>query len=118
MKTILIVDDDPDNRKLIEIILSKQGYKIIEAEDGSIALDLAKEKIPDLIITDVMMENLNGFMLYELLRDEPATKKIPVIFVTGEAQEAGAWDSDPAVEYLEKPVNTNQLLEAVKRSLQ
>ena len=117
MKTILIVDDDPDMRKLATIILTKEGYRIIEAEDGSIALDLAKAKTPDLIISDVMMENVNGFMLYELLHDDPRTKNIPMIFVTGEAQRAGAWDSDPNVLYLEKPIVMQQLIDAVKKAL-
>jgi CheY-like chemotaxis protein len=115
MKTILVVDDDPDMRKLATIILSKEGYAIIEAEDGSLALDLAKEKLPDLIISDVMMENVNGFMLYEMLQDDPSTKNIPIIFVTGEAQRAGAWDSNPNVVYLEKPIVMQQLIDAVKK---
>lgn len=117
MKTILIVDDDPEIRKLLNAILSKEGYTVIEAEDGSVALDLAKEKLPDLVVSDVMMENVNGFMLYELLRDEPSTKNIPMIFVTGQAQKAGAWASDPSVVYLEKPVDAKDLLNAVKKSL-
>ncbi len=117
MKTILVVDDDPDMRKLATIILSKEGYAVIEAEDGSLALDLVKEKNPDVIISDVMMENVNGFMLYELLHDDPATKDIPIIFVTGEAQQAGAWDSNPNVVYLEKPIVMQQLIDAVKRVL-
>jgi Response regulator containing CheY-like receiver, AAA-type ATPase, and DNA-binding domains len=115
MKTVLIVDDDSEMRKLIRIILSKEGYGIIEAEDGSAALDIAKGKSPDLIISDIMMENVNGFMLYELLHDDPVTEKIPMIFVTGTTQKAGAWDSDPNVVYLEKPINTQQLLNAVKK---
>jgi CheY-like chemotaxis protein len=115
MKTILIVDDDPDMRKLATIILTKEGYGIIEAEDGSIALDLVKAKMPDLIISDVMMENVNGFMLYEMLHDDPATQNIPLIFVTGEAQRAGAWDSNPNVIYLEKPIVMQQLIDAVKK---
>lgn len=115
MKTILVVDDDPDMRKLATIILTKEGYAIIEAEDGSLALDLVKEKKPDLIISDVMMENVNGFMLYELLHDDPSTTDIPIIFVTGEAQQAGAWDSNPNVVYLEKPIVMQQLIDAVKK---
>ena len=117
MKTILIVDDDPDMRKLATIILTKEGYGIIEAEDGSIALDLVKEKKPDLVISDVMMANVNGFMLYEMLHDDPATKNIPMIFVTGEAQRAGAWDSNPNVAYLEKPIVMQQLIDAVKKAI-
>jgi len=115
MKTILIVDDDPDMRKLATIILDKEGYNVIEAEDGGAALDIAKEKRPDLVISDVMMENVNGFMLYELLREDPVTEDIPLIFVTGAAQQAGAWDSDPNVIYLEKPIMMEQLIAAVNK---
>ena len=117
MKKILVVDDDPDVRKLWNIVLSREGYSVIEAEDGSLALDLAKENLPDLVVSDVMMENLNGFMLYELLREEPKTKEIPMIFVTGEAQKAGAWASDPSVAYLEKPVEPQELIDAVKKKI-
>jgi len=117
MKKILVVDDDPDVRKLWNIVLSREGYSVIEAEDGSLALDLAKENLPDLVVSDVMMENLNGFMLYELLREEPKTKEIPMIFVTGEAQKAGAWASDPNVAYLEKPVEPQELIDAVKKKI-
>ena len=71
--------------------------------------------MPDLIISDVMMENVNGFMLYELLQDDPVTENIPMIFVTGEAQRAGAWDSNPNVLYLEKPIVMQQLIDAVNK---
>ncbi len=115
MKTILIVDDESDIRKLERVILEKEGFKVIEAENGSIALDLVKDMIPDLIISDVMMENVNGFMLYEILRDDKKTEKIPMILVTGAAQTAGAWDSDPSVEYLQKPVSAKVLIAAVRK---
>ncbi len=116
MKTVLIVDDDIEVRKMMKIILHKEGYKTLEAENGSVALDLAKEKKPDLIVSDVVMENVNGFMLYELLRDDPATENIPMILVTGAAQKAGAWDSEPNVGYIQKPVSAQTLRDAVKKA--
>lgn len=117
MKTILIVDDDADVLKLMRIMLEKEGFEIFEAEDGSTALDIAKEKLPDLIISDVMMDNLNGFMLYKLLHEDPATEKIPMILVTGAAQSAGAWNADPNVGYLQKPVSSQGLIDAVKKKI-
>lgn len=117
MKTILIVDDDAEIRKLEKIVLAKEGFNIVEAEDGASALELAKAKLPDLIISDIMMENINGFMLYEFLRDDPRTEKIPVILVTGEAQAAGAWKMDPHVGYLQKPVAPHDLIAAVKKRI-
>ena len=117
MKTILIVDDDAEIRKLEKIILDKEGFAVIEAEDGASALEIAKAKIPDLIISDVMMENINGFMLFEFLRDDPKTEKIPMILVTGKAQTAGAWNLDPNIGYLQKPVAPHELLAAVKKRI-
>lgn len=117
MKTILIVDDDAEIRKLEKIILDKEGFTVIEAEDGASALEIAKAKMPDLIISDVMMENVNGFMLYEFLRDDPKTEKIPMILVTGKAHTAGAWKMDPHIEYLQKPVAPHDLLAAVKKRI-
>ncbi len=117
MKTILIVDDDAEIRKLERIILIKEGFVVIEAEDGASALEIAKAKMPDLIISDIMMENINGFMLYEFLRDDPKTEKIPMILVTGKAYTAGAWNMDPHIEYLEKPVAPHDLLAAVKKRI-
>jgi twitching motility two-component system response regulator PilH len=117
MKTILIVDDDDQIRTLQKMILSKEGFAVIEAEDGASALEIAKAKMPDLIISDVMMENVNGFMLYEFLRDDPKTENIPMILVTGKAYAAGAWNMDPHVGYLQKPVTSDDLLAAVKKKI-
>ena len=117
MKTILIVDDDVSVRTMMRIVLNANGFEILEAENGSIALTLATEKKPDLIISDVMMDNVNGFMLYELLRKEPATRKIPMILITGEAYQSGAWDSMKDVSYFQKPVSMHEVLIEVKKRL-
>ena len=117
MKTILIVDDDNAVRTMMRIVLNTHGFEILEAEDGARALSLAIEKQPDLIISDVMMDNVNGFMLYELLRKEPATSKIPMILLTGYAQKYGAWDAEQNVGYFQKPVSMHDLLFDIKRRL-
>jgi len=117
MKTILIVDDDIEMRTLLRLILKREGYKILEADNGEAALDLAKVNIPNLIISDIMMENINGFMLFEFLLDDPLTQNIPMILVTGKAQNAGAWKMDPRIAYLEKPVAPIDLLDAVKKKI-
>jgi CheY-like chemotaxis protein len=117
VKTILVVDDEPEVRSMMLRILSAHGYGVLEADNGSLALELAGERRPDLIITDVMMDNMNGFMLFELLRKEPATAAIPITLVTGVAQEAGAWDSVENVSYLQKPVDIADLLQAVEQHL-
>jgi DNA-binding response OmpR family regulator len=117
MKTILIVDDEEDIRNILRVTLLADGFSVLEAENGEIALGLAREKIPDLIISDVMMENVNGFMLFEFLREDTSTEKIPIILVTGKAQSAGAWETEPGVAYLQKPLAPDELLAAVRRML-
>jgi CheY-like chemotaxis protein len=115
MKTILIVDDYAPMREFERKVLVREGFEILEAEDGAAALEIAKVKLPDLIISDVMMDNVNGFMLFEYLRDDSATEKIPMILITGEAQRAGAWNFDSNIGYLRKPVSPDELVSAVKK---
>ncbi len=117
MKTILIVDDDAAVRDMMRIVLNSNGFETLEADDGSTALTLAMEKKPDLIISDVMMDNVNGFMLYEMLRKDSSTRKIPMILITGEAQKFGAWDSEKNVGYFQKPVSMHEVVTEVKRRL-
>ena len=117
MKTILVVDDEDDLRVLVAKTLKSRGFETIEADNGATAFDLAKKHMPDLIVSDVMMDSGNGFMLQELLRDDPKTASIPLILMSGLAQKAGAWGSDPDVEYLEKPFSDSILLNAVGRKI-
>ncbi len=117
MKTILVVDDERDMRKFMSAILTAEGYTVLTAEDGLQALEMIRTKRPDLVISDVMMENLNGFMLLENLREDPATTNTPVILVTGAAQNAGAWQADTNVDYLMKPVSAKELIGAIKKRI-
>lgn len=117
MKRILVVDDEDDLRAVIVKALNEEGFETIEADNGSSAFTLAKNHKPDLIISDVIMDSGSGFMLRELLRDDPETAAIPLILMTGLARQAGAWESDPEVEYLAKPFGILELLSAVARKL-
>ena len=117
MKRILVVDDEEMLRRGIVKILQLEGYSMFEAGDGDEGLRAALDKNPDLIISDVHMPNMNGFMMLEELQKNTKSAKIPVIMMTGVAQKAGAWSSDMMLEYLEKPFSLDTLVQAVKRIL-
>jgi CheY-like chemotaxis protein len=114
-KRILVVDDEDAFRNMVKEMLKKEGYVIMEADSGMSAFELAKANLPDLIISDVMMYSGSGFILREFLKREPTTSSIPLILMSGKAQDAGAWGSDPDVEYLQKPFSREELFSAVDR---
>ncbi len=116
-KRVLVVDDEDTFRDMVKVMLSKEGFEIMEADNGMSAFELAKANVPDLIISDVMMYSGSGLILREFLTREPRTAKIPLILMSGQAQTAGAWGSDPAVEYLSKPFSQVDLMNAVDRLL-
>ena len=115
MKKILIVDDEDSFRKSLASQLKLKGWAVAEACDGLEGVDLAARHKPDIILSDVQMDNMNGFMMVEELQQYPATASIPVILMTSAAAAAGAWNSDIAVEYLEKPFTIVKLLEVIAR---
>jgi CheY-like chemotaxis protein len=117
-KKILVVDDDQAVRRSISIALKlKGGFETLEAEDGLNGLELAKQEVPDLIISDVVMENLNGFLMLETLKEFPETANIPVIIMTHRAQSDKEWKTGAAVEYLSKGFTLEALLEKVNSIL-
>ena len=115
---ILVVDDDESVRKSISAALRlKGGFETLEAEDGLTGLELAKQHHPDLIISDVVMENFNGFRMLETLREFQETADIPVIMMTIQAQADKEWKTGAAVEYLSKGFTLDVLLEKVNSIL-
>ncbi len=117
-KKILVIDDDGTMRMSISVALKlKGGFEILEAEDGLKGLELAREHNPDLIISDVVMENLNGFLMLETLKEYPETAHIPVIIMTERAHTEKEWKTGAAVEYLKKGFTLEALLEKVNSIL-
>ena len=102
---VLVVDDDPAIRMLCSINLQLEGLTVLEAVDGRHGLEQARSHLPDLVLTDVMMPGLDGFQLAEALRGDERTRRVPLIFLSGEtdagneirARELGA------LGYLSKP---------------
>jgi len=117
MKKILIVDDEPAQRKVIAAALKQKGYGTLEAEDGLQGLEQARAEKPDLIISDVYMDNMNGFMMVETLRQDAEFETIPVIMMTSAAQAAGAWQSEEDIEYLDKGFAMPKLLSTIEKML-
>lgn len=110
--TILIIDDNADNRLLLGSQLGMHGYKILESESPIIGLDIAEKQQPDLILLDVMMPVMNGFEVCQKLKSNPATQLIPVIMVTAlrdlEYRIRGI--DVGADEFLSRPHNKEELL--------
>jgi CheY-like chemotaxis protein len=80
--TVVIVDDDPDARKLTGRLLRKAGWKVVEANNGRVALQRVAEHSPDLLIVDLMMPEMDGFDLIDALRRNPDTHSTPIVVVT------------------------------------
>jgi twitching motility two-component system response regulator PilH len=119
MARILIVDDSPSQLMGIRRIVEKLGHEALTAEDGAAGVEVAKRELPDLILMDVVMPNLNGFQATRSITREPTTKHIPVILVTTKDQETDRmWGMrQGAKAYLTKPFSEDELAEAITRHL-
>jgi CheY-like chemotaxis protein len=126
-KKILVVDDEPDMLTFLCTLLEDNGYETVTAVDGEEALQKVASENPDLITLDLLMPNKTGIKMYRELRKEEATKSIPVVMVTGFGQQDvpsmdfKEWIKKRAIKapeaYIEKPVNVEELLNAVKKAL-
>ncbi|WP_432821769.1 response regulator [Trichloromonas sp.] len=120
MKTIMVVDDQPNIRQLVEIALKKDGRRILAVESGERAIEVALSESPDLIIMDVMMPGgMDGFQTIEILRSNPVTCACPVLVLTAKSQESEKRRSEEvgAEGYMAKPFRLTALVEHVERLL-
>lgn len=115
MARILIVDDSPSQLMGIRRIVEKLGHEALTAEDGQAGVEAAKRELPDLILMDVVMPNLNGFQATRSITREPTTAHIPVILVTTKDQDTDrVWGMrQGARDYIVKPVDPQELLSKI-----
>jgi CheY-like chemotaxis protein len=116
---ILIADDNAQNCELLEAFLSAEGYEITMAGDGQSTLEAVSRIQPDLVLLDIMMPRLSGYEVCQRLKQNPATRDIPVIMVTALNQQG---DIEKAVragtdDFLTKPVNKLELTTRVRSLL-
>jgi CheY-like chemotaxis protein len=117
-KTILVVEDNPEAREMVSLVLSSAGFVVRTAEDGQEALDAVQDWQPDLIITDIQMPKVDGIEMIKRMREHFKSKAVPIVVmsaitsgVTQEALDAGANESTP------KPMQVRSLLKLVTQLL-
>lgn len=118
-KRVLVVDDDDDIRRTVQVHLKRAGYQIILARDGKEALEKARAELPDLIVMDVMMPRMTGFDALEHLKADPTTEAIPVVMLTAESRDEDlfvGW-SRGVHSYLTKPFRPDEVVATVKSIL-
>jgi CheY-like chemotaxis protein len=113
--TVLVVDDEPNIVTILSYELKKEGYSVLVANDGRQALDLVKSQPPDLIIADVMMPVMDGYELCRRVKEFPALRAIPFIFLTAKSEPGDQiyGFAIGAQKYLTKPTKREQLLRVV-----
>jgi two-component system cell cycle response regulator DivK len=117
VKTILYVEDNEFNRKIVRHLLGRTSYQLIEATDGEAGVTTARQAQPDLVIMDIQLPKMSGLDATRRLRADPATAGIPVIVITSfalagdeeKAREAGA------TAYLAKPYSPRELLQTIRQ---
>ncbi len=107
MKKILIIDDDPNNRFLLRLVLEKHGFLVLEAETGIEGIDISFKEKPDLILLDVMMPDISGFEVLKKLPD------IPTILLTALEEK----EITLKVDYIQKPIDINLLIQKIQEKI-
>ena len=119
MKRILVIDDEEWLREMVQLALNQKGFEVIEAGNGAAGIEVARKELPDLILCDVNMERVDGYLTLSSLRSEPVTASIPFILMTGLADNAGMRHGMElgADDYLPKPFTIDALYAAVEARL-
>ncbi len=117
MSKILVVEDEERIIKVLDMFLKKEGHEVIIAKDGTSAVSLAQESMPDLVFLDIVLPKLNGYLVCQALKEEASTNHIPVVFVSAKAQDEDikkGYDVG-GDDFLVKPFTPNQIRDIIKK---
>jgi CRP-like cAMP-binding protein/DNA-binding NarL/FixJ family response regulator len=119
MKTILLIEDDADMRDNTAEMLELANYRVLKAENGKRGVDMARQEVPDLVLCDIMMPELDGYGVLHLLGREPRTAEVPFIFLTARTERSDVRKGMElgADDYLTKPYEESELLNAIEGRL-
>jgi CheY-like chemotaxis protein len=118
-KTILVVEDSPTSRKVISMVLARRGHTIVEAKSGAEAMRFLDEKVPDLVLLDVMLPDMNGYEILTRLRQSPGSAEVPVVMLTGKNKPSDRLQGlfHGTNEYLTKPFDPSKLIGVLEKYL-
>jgi len=116
---ILLVEDEPNIMRLTTVMLEKEGYQVLQAPDGKVGIELAHTQAPDIVVTDLIMPEKNGFDVCRAVRADERTKHLPILILTamGDEFNKSAGFEAGADDYLTKPFNINELKVRIKALL-
>jgi len=118
IKRILCIEDEPDMIELIRLILMRHGFEVVGANGGLEGVRMIREELPDLILLDIMMPDLDGWEVYQQIKADEKTRDIPVIVVTAKAQNIDkvlGLHIAKVDDYISKPFTPDDLLESVQK---
>jgi twitching motility two-component system response regulator PilH len=117
MAEILIVDDSKPQAKAIALMLERNGHDAVIVDNGRDGIELAKKTLPNLVLMDVVMPDLNGFQATREITRNPSTEHIPVVLVSGKSQETDRlWGTRQGAKgYLVKPIDETVLMETIEK---
>lgn len=118
-QTILVVDDEQDLLDLIEYNLRQEGFNVLKAENGKDGIQIARGHMPDLVLLDIMMPQMDGIEVCDRMREDPSLTHIPIIFLTARSDEKTEIEglNKGADDFITKPISTSKLISRIKAVL-
>ncbi len=120
-KRILCIEDEPEMIDLIRLILSRKGFQVQSASGGNEGLELIRKELPDLILLDLMMPDMDGWEVYQQMKADEAIRDIPVIIVTAKAQSIDkvlGLHIAKVDDYISKPFSPQELIASIEKVFQ